>query len=119
MGDPVLKLLNLRCSCRCHRDGEETHGECCFIVAARERDALGSAPSPGAAAVREAERGTFPGQHPPPHAVYVVRRGGVTVTAKVCYGMHSPWWVVQTLEGDSAPVPMQDGDEWCALKARA
>ena len=26
------------CSCRCHRDGDEDHRECCFYLAARERD---------------------------------------------------------------------------------
>lgn len=28
------------CRCRCHTDGEEDHHECCFYVAAVERDSL-------------------------------------------------------------------------------
>ncbi len=36
-------------------------------------------------------------------------------TATPCYGMHEPWWVVKTMEGEAPPVPMKDEDEWCHL----
>lgn len=49
---------------------------------------------------------------PKPHRRYVVRRDGVLFTATPCYGMHAPWWVVKTMEGEADPVDMRDTDEW-------
>lgn len=51
-------------------------------------------------------------QQPAPHARYIVRRGRYLFTATPCYGMHVPWWVVTTLDGEAPPVPMEDADEW-------
>lgn len=59
--------------------------------------------------------GSLPDLYPPPHRRYMVRRGGVVVTATPCYGMHNPWWVVMTLETEVAPVAMRDGDTWEVL----
>ena len=54
-------------------------------------------------------------QHPPQHQKSVVRRDGVYFTAKPCYGLHDPWWVVQTMEGEAPPVSMRPDDEWWTL----
>jgi hypothetical protein len=53
--------------------------------------------------------------HPDPHAKYFVRRDGYIVVATPCYGMHHPWWVVKTLEGEAEPVRMADTDEWSPI----
>ena len=48
-GEKALKIMRERslsdmkgpvCRCKCHRDGDEDHRECCFFTAARERDVL-------------------------------------------------------------------------------
>jgi hypothetical protein len=49
---------------------------------------------------------------PPPHRRYLVRRDGIVFTATPCYGLHAPWWVVKTMDGEAPPVAMRDGDEW-------
>lgn len=51
-------------------------------------------------------------KHPPPHAKYTVHRDGLVFTATPCYGMHSPWWVVRTMEGEAPPVSIMPSDEW-------
>lgn len=33
-------LAEYRCNCKCHADGNEDHGECCFVTAAKERDKM-------------------------------------------------------------------------------
>jgi hypothetical protein len=53
--------------------------------------------------------------HPEPHRRYVVVRDGRVFTAKPCYGMHEPWWVVQTMEGEAPPVAMRADDCWLEL----
>jgi len=53
--------------------------------------------------------------HPPPHAKYIVLRKGFIFTATPCYGMHEPWWVVKTMEGEADPVGMLPDDEWWPL----
>lgn len=54
-------------------------------------------------------------KHPKPHARYLIRRDGVLFMATPCYGMHNPWWVVKTLEGEAPPVAILDTDEWMPL----
>lgn len=54
--------------------------------------------------------------HPPRHAKYIVKRDGCLFTATPCYGMHNPWWVVTTMEGEAAPTYMDDTDEWEVLE---
>lgn len=54
--------------------------------------------------------------YPPPHAKYMAQRKGYIVTATPCYGMHSPWWVVMTMEGEVEPVNMETTDLWIPLK---
>ena len=54
-------------------------------------------------------------RHPPRHQPSVVCRDGVYFTATPCYGMHDPWWVVRTMEGEAPPVPMRPDDEWWPL----
>jgi len=53
---------------------------------------------------------------PPPGGEYLVRRDRYLYTAKVCYGMHLPWWVVQTMNAfpnhEAEPAVMQDTDQW-------
>ena len=61
--------------------------------------------------------GVLPEKHPPPHARYLLERDGVVFTATPCYGMHAPWWVVKTLDGEAEPQAMQDGDKWTAIDA--
>lgn len=59
------------------------------------------------------------GQHPAPHAKYLVERDGILFTATPCYGMHEPWWVVRTMAshnmGEVEPVPMRPDDAWWSL----
>lgn len=50
--------------------------------------------------------------YPPAHARYLVKRDGVLFTATPCYGMHAPWWVVKTMEGEAEPVDIRPTDEW-------
>jgi hypothetical protein len=49
--------------------------------------------------------------HPPRGGIYEVLRQGVKpFIAEVCYGTHSPWWVVAI---DTANTfPMDDSDRW-------
>ena len=54
-------------------------------------------------------------ERPAPHAKYLVRRGGYVFTATPCYGLHAPWWVVMTMDGEVDPEPMNDQDEWKPL----
>ena len=54
-------------------------------------------------------------QHPVPHQRYLVVRDRVVFTATPCYGMHEPWWVVKTMEGEAPPVTMDNEDEWALL----
>lgn len=51
-------------------------------------------------------------KHPAPHARYIVRREGVIYTATPCYGMHAPWWVIRTMQGEAEPVRIEPTDEW-------
>lgn len=53
--------------------------------------------------------------HPPRHEESVVRRDGVFFTATPCYGLHDPWWVVRTMDGEAPPVSMRQDDEWWTL----
>ena len=39
--------------------------------------------------------------YPSPHARYLVIRNGTVFTATPCYGLHDPWWVVKTMEGEA------------------
>lgn len=55
-------------------------------------------------------------QHPRAHQKYIVKRNGFQHTATPCYGMHMPWWVVMTMQGEVEPVDMQDGDLWKPLE---
>jgi hypothetical protein len=55
------------------------------------------------------------GQHPPPHARYVVERDGHHFIATPCYGMHHPWWVPATPNGESEPIPIIGTDRWVPL----
>ena len=54
---------------------------------------------------------------PKPHQKYLVQRDGFVFTATPCYGMHAPWWVVMTMDGEAPPVPMKDSDKWRLLDA--
>lgn len=54
-------------------------------------------------------------KHPAPHARYLLRRNGVIFTVTPCYGMHAPWWVIKTLEGEAEPIHFADTDEWSVL----
>jgi hypothetical protein len=54
-------------------------------------------------------------KHPAPHARYLVIREGIVFTATPCYGLHQPWWVVKTMDGEADPVSMNDEDEWALL----
>lgn len=54
-------------------------------------------------------------RHPKPHARYLIRRGECVHTATPCYGMHEPWWVVKTLDGEAPPEPILPDDEWMPL----
>ncbi len=65
---------------------------------------------------------TIKNAHPEPHAgQYLVRRDGWFFVAKVCYGMHPPWWVPSVVDSmgqvrkEAPPLEMKDDDEWCAL----
>ena len=55
--------------------------------------------------------------HPPCHAKHLVHRDGFLFTATPCYGMHEPWWVVMTMEGEVRPVPFRDSDRWMEIDA--
>jgi hypothetical protein len=59
---------------------------------------------------------TFAEACPPAHERYVVLRNGCLFTATPCYGMHSPWWVVATMEGEAPPVPIERTDAWAPLE---
>ena len=50
--------------------------------------------------------------YPYKHMTHVVRRDGVIYTCTVCYGLHEPWWIVKTMEGEVPPIPIQSDDEW-------
>jgi hypothetical protein len=55
------------------------------------------------------------GEHPPPHARYLVERNGRHFVATPCYGMHSPWWVPMTPDGESEPISIEGTDKWMPL----
>lgn len=59
------------------------------------------------------------GDRTPPRGTFVVRRGERYFTAKPCYGMHHPWWVVQLMPtgwvAEAESVNMEDDDEWWPL----
>lgn len=54
-------------------------------------------------------------KYPPPHARYLVQRDRALFTATPCYGMHNPWWVVLTMDGEVAPVAIEKTDKWIPL----
>ena len=54
-------------------------------------------------------------KYPPPHERYVVIRNSDVFTATPCYGMHNPWWVVQTMEREVDPVKIEPEDSWLRL----
>lgn len=53
---------------------------------------------------------------PPPQRKYLIRRGDQVCVATPCYGMHEPWWIVQTLDGEARPRTIQEGDLWYPLE---
>jgi len=55
-------------------------------------------------------------QHPLPHAKYLVKRDLFFFTATPCYGMHEPWWVVQTMRDEAPPEPMLPEDQWWTIE---
>lgn len=57
------------------------------------------------------------GQHPAPHARYLVKRGLYFFIATPCYGMHSPWWVPMTHDKELEPIDIEPTDKWIPLKA--
>lgn len=64
---------------------------------------------------------TIPNHYPEKHKAFVVKRLGLYFTATPCYGMHSPWWVIQYPFGESineATTAMRDGDEFWPLDAQ-
>ena len=54
---------------------------------------------------------------PPGNKYYVCRENKTYVVAMPCYGMHEPWWVVQTLNGEDQPVKMLETDLWKLVEA--
>lgn len=54
--------------------------------------------------------------HPPPHGVYLVQRADFPnslAVATVCYGMHDPWWCVETHSHPTAdPIGIKPDDRW-------
>jgi len=52
---------------------------------------------------------------PEPHQKYVVVRDENPFIATPCYGLHLPWWVPTTPDGESRPIEMLGGDEWTLL----
>lgn len=53
--------------------------------------------------------------YPPPHAKYTVKRGDyapIYFVATPCYGMHSPWWVPSTPQGETDPINIESIDSW-------
>jgi len=57
------------------------------------------------------------GQYPPPHAKYLVQRGHWMFVATPCYGMHNPWWVPMTYNGETEPIKIEPTDKWMPLDA--
>jgi len=55
------------------------------------------------------------GQHPQPHARYLVKRGHYTFVATPCYGMHAPWWVPMKHDGELEPISMESTDKWMPI----
>lgn len=59
-------------------------------------------------------------EHPRNHGgPWLVHRPstGQTFHAKVCYGMHHPWWVPRNAftEEESSPINFEPGDLWCVV----
>jgi len=49
---------------------------------------------------------------PEPHRRYVVMRNRNWFVGTPCYGMHGPWWVPSTPNGETEPISMDIGDRW-------
>lgn len=57
--------------------------------------------------------------YPERHQKHLVRREGRIALCTPCYGMHSPWWVEMTLEGNELePINILPTDEHAAYDVR-
>ena len=54
-------------------------------------------------------------EHPVPHRKYIVLRKEYFFTATPCYGLHTPYWVVTTMNGEAPPVNFHNDDRWWPL----
>jgi hypothetical protein len=61
------------------------------------------------------EMKTFESQQPPPHQKCFVIRGGNAFVATPCYGLHEPWWVPSTVDGETAPINILPTDRWTSM----
>lgn len=55
-------------------------------------------------------------KYPPPHTIYLVKRGNYMFVATPCYGMHNPWWVTMTHDKELEPIKIEPTDKWIDLR---